>query len=452
FDLPTAKWGSVPAEIGFATVLASVAPGAVWWNLTLSNASGLTGAVSWTSEQAEVASDSFLFGGLARGFAYGFSVDGGAPRNASMNAGALEFGWTGSGPHHFALVALGASPPPTPLDAFVTASPAGGSVPLPVHFAATVFGGLPPYGYRWEFGDGSFGLGGELTHVYGSAGYYTVVLQVTDAASGSARVTTTVDVAPSASTNLSVACAANWSKGEADWPTAFAAGAVGGTAPYGFQWNFGDGSPEAGAANVSHNYALPGNYTASVTVTDRDGRSATDTTSIAIVPRLTSEVLLVAPTVTIGNATTVFGLVTGGIGPFRFLWSGAGPGPPDSESFVLRPTSPGDLPIALAVSDSLGASASAAFLLTVNAVPVPPPAETRNSSPVNEPPPTFPPPFALGILGAVTLTAGAIGLAVRRRRARRGPPSKVPAPGPHSIGASDQRTSPRPAPPSRSKG
>ncbi len=51
-------------------------------------------------------------------------------------------------------------------------------------------------GYSWDFGDGTGGTGGSLSHVYSAAGVYTVRLRVTDkdGGSGSATSTTTVTV------------------------------------------------------------------------------------------------------------------------------------------------------------------------------------------------------------------------------------------------------------------
>src|SRR5271157_3828864 len=42
----------------------------------------------------------------------------------------------------------------------------------------------------------------------------------------------------------------------------------GGTAPFTYSWNFGDGTNQSGTLNPSHTYQNPGSYTATVTVTD----------------------------------------------------------------------------------------------------------------------------------------------------------------------------------------
>ena len=71
--------------------------------------------------------------------------------------------------------------------------------------------------------------------------------------------------------------------------------ALGGTAPYTFRWDFGDGQQATGQ-NVRHTYENPGSYTATLTVTDATGQTASDTTpSIHVDP---------APTTTAGEPPT----------------------------------------------------------------------------------------------------------------------------------------------------
>jgi PKD repeat protein len=49
-----------------------------------------------------------------------------------------------------------------------------------------------------------------------------------------------------------------------------------------YSWNFGDGSALSSAANPSHTYTAAGNYTATLTVTDTSGASATTQAFIAV--------------------------------------------------------------------------------------------------------------------------------------------------------------------------
>jgi PKD repeat protein len=78
----------------------------------------------------------------------------------------------------------------------VQATPAGGSVPLAVQFAAHGTGGTLPHTFAWDFGDGGAGSGETVSHTYTAAGSYTVRVTMTDgsgtAATGTAAVIATV--------------------------------------------------------------------------------------------------------------------------------------------------------------------------------------------------------------------------------------------------------------------
>src|SRR5467141_398822 len=128
--------------------------------------------------------------------------------------------------------------------------------------------------YDWTLGDGAIGAGVNTTHRFATFGSYKVNLTVTDNDGLTANATKTVIVGkpnqqPSASftqnaspVNPGVAVTFNGSAS---------------TDPDGnitmFAWVFGDGTTANGISLsvVSHSYAVPGNYTVSLTVTDNNG-------------------------------------------------------------------------------------------------------------------------------------------------------------------------------------
>jgi PKD repeat protein len=65
--------------------------------------------------------------------------------------------------------------------------------------------------------------------------------------------------------------------GTAPLTVSFTATALGGTGPYAYAWDFGDGATGTGA-DVTHTYAAPGTYQANVTATD----AATETAGTAV--------------------------------------------------------------------------------------------------------------------------------------------------------------------------
>src|SRR5215204_5401905 len=62
----------------------------------------------------------------------------------------------------------------------------------------------------------------------------------------------------------------------------FAADASGGTGPYTVNWNFGDDSEESDEESVVHTFNEAGNYTVTLTTTDSEDQTATDTLEITV--------------------------------------------------------------------------------------------------------------------------------------------------------------------------
>lgn len=89
-------------------------------------------------------------------------------------------------------------PTPTPLSSSFTYALAGRSA----NFTGTASGGISPYAYSWNFGDGSTGAGQTVSHTYVSDGSYTTTLTATDNA-GSTSVSAVDLTAASSSTSPS---------------------------------------------------------------------------------------------------------------------------------------------------------------------------------------------------------------------------------------------------------
>ena len=170
------------------------------------------------------------------------------------------------------------SPPPPPsLTASFTESLSNSVVGQTVSFTGSASGGTAPYNYAWNFGDASTGSGSSASHIYQTAGVYTVVLTVTDAAGHvvSATNTVTVTLPLSASFTYSPSNPAPLTNIQ------FTATATGGTTPYNYSWDFGDGITGTGAA-ATHSYLLPGTYTVTLTVVDANGLTTTATTTLTV--------------------------------------------------------------------------------------------------------------------------------------------------------------------------
>ncbi|WP_245859655.1 PKD domain-containing protein, partial [Methanosarcina spelaei] len=153
---------------------------------------------------------------------------------------------------------------PTPVAAF-TADVTSGTAPLQVNFTDQSTGS--PTSWLWDFGDGFNDTEQNVSHIYKSAGNYTVNLTVSNE-NGTNSTSALITVSEKPVTVLPIAN--------------FSTNVTSGTVPLSVQftdlsenttdwtWDFGDGS-SATEQNPMHTYAVAGSYTVNLTVSNADG-------------------------------------------------------------------------------------------------------------------------------------------------------------------------------------
>src|SRR5215213_8071434 len=220
------------------------------------------------------------------------------PRNLGMITGYSIF-YEGNSVAQTVSSGSSVAPPPTPLIAApaepltveITSSDTEGVAPATFDFEANVTGGTEPYTIRWDFGDGdsdeeeSDDDDNDIDHTFDVAGNYTVSATVTDSTGRTVSDSILITVEP-APPLTAVEITSSDTEGVAPATFDFEANVTGGTVPYTYSWDFGDGSVESDDDDetVDHTFDVAGTYTVSATVTDSTGRTVSDSILITVEP------------------------------------------------------------------------------------------------------------------------------------------------------------------------
>lgn len=310
----------------------------------------------------------------------------------------------------------------------IDASPLTGSAPLVVDFSANLSGGVAPFAYAWVFGDGSSGQGVSVQHTYTSQGTYFVSLVVTGANGLSAQANTSVVVYNDSTVSgaLELSIAASPATGPAPLTVVFDTLVSGGTSPYDYAWDFGDGGNTTGVIHngeltTVHTYVTSGIFAATLCVNDSSGQQALTGAFIDVYGDNAGHM---AAFVSVGSLSgeapfnvTFSPAVSGGTAPYTLNWS-FGDGTYE-ETTSLAPvthtyTKSGSYVVELTVKDPDGVSTEWSTTLQGSGHPVV--VTGQKSSPHNTS--AYGPwlLFLVVVAAAVVLTAAVIAMKQKRRR------------------------------------
>lgn len=159
------------------------------------------------------------------------------------------------------------------------ANPVDGEAPLNVQFDAVQSNDITSY--TWDFGDGGTGNTPSTPHTFTNPGTYTVTLTVagstglTDSEQITINVSEVAVVVPPPVAQFT----ANPTNGAAPLPVQFDAQVTDSIVDY--SWVFSDGGT-ANGSSVNYTFNTTGSHTAALTVTDNQGRTATQQTTIEV--------------------------------------------------------------------------------------------------------------------------------------------------------------------------
>ena len=136
--------------------------------------------------------------------------------------------------------------------------------------------------YEWHFGDGFTSTGQSVSYTYNEARSNPVILIVTDDDGATATETLTIEVSDF---NEAPTAAFTATPTAGDAPLIVSFDAAGSSDSDGsvisYSWDFGDGSTDSGQI-VNYSYSLPGTYTAVLTITDNESKTATASQTITV--------------------------------------------------------------------------------------------------------------------------------------------------------------------------
>ncbi len=204
----------------------------------------------------------------------------------------------------------------------ITAQPSSGPFPLQVKFNSTVDNAAAgDLTYAWKFGDGGTSTDAAPTHTYSKQGDYSVVLNVTDSR-GRNGTSSALTVIVTASANVVITVSASTTSGTAPLDVSFTSQVSGGTPPYTYSWDFGDGATST-LGNPSHTYTESSIYHATLTVTDSASQIVTSKAiTITVKSDTTMEVTIDAANMTGSKPLTVSftSTIVNGTGPYFYTW------------------------------------------------------------------------------------------------------------------------------------
>ncbi|MBO0888057.1 PKD domain-containing protein [Candidatus Bathyarchaeota archaeon] len=227
-------------------------------------------------------------------------------------------------------------------------------------FIGSASGGVSPYSYSWNFGDGSVATGKSSSHVFRTEGDYLVVLTVADAEGFAANASLTILVNPP----LVASIAYTPSSPDAGQAVFFTGSSSGGNSPYSYSWSFGDGTAGAGPS-PKHVFNTGGSYIVVLTVIDANKVTATTSRTIRVNPPLSASFSYNPSNPLPLLPVTFTATASGGSVPYSYSWS-FGDGSTGSGSSVSHTyTLPGTYLVTLNVTDANGESFTISQRITV---------------------------------------------------------------------------------------
>lgn len=252
------------------------------------------------------------------------------------------------------------------------------------NLTANFTGGLGPFTFAWNFGDGTQASGGHpwTAHAWAAAGTYSVTATLTDAAgvqsstSTQVLVLTTPSVGSFSASSASATVHAGGTLATYENATVQFSGEVqGGSGPYTFSWSsngtvLGSVRSVGPWYNLTFTWRATGIFDITFTVTDMEGQSSSAGAQVIIRQDGIGLASISAQRSTLdaGVADNLTVTFQGGVAPYTFGWIlGDGSGTRTSQPWIVHTwTGARSYLVSVDIQDSLGATLTVTTTITVN--------------------------------------------------------------------------------------
>ncbi len=228
--------------------------------------------------------------------------------------------------------------------------------------------GTAPFQYQWDFGDGSSSFIQNPVHTFLNPGYYNVCLTIFSADSCSNNYCNSIAIDTTGNNN----CTAfySYSIDSLQSQSYHFYGTATGTAPFYYQWNFGDGTSSF-IQNPVHTFSYPGYYNVCLTITSSDSCSNTYCNSILVdtIGNNNCTAFYTYLTDSLQNRTYQFLGSATGTAPFQYQWNFGDGGNANGQNPVHTFSYPGVYNVCLTIFSSDSCSNTFCNAVYVDSIP-----------------------------------------------------------------------------------